>query len=85
VLVAGILALIGLVTGPILGFALIFLNLSPVLVNVIGSLIFALLIPYVALGRTLLYLDLCARDEKAGEPARRRRWRSRLRPAAETS
>jgi hypothetical protein len=42
--------------------------------NVIGSLIFALLIPYVALGYTLLYLDLEARAET--DPARpRRAWR----------
>jgi hypothetical protein len=84
VVVAGILALIGIVAGPILGFFLIFLNLSAVLVNLIGSLVFALLMPYVALGRTLLYLDLCTREEAAaGQPARRRWWR--LRPAAGTS
>ena len=68
-----------------LGFFLIFLNLSAVLVNLIGSIVYALVIPYVALGRTLLYLDLGAREE-AEEAAgvTRRRWYSRLRPATET-
>ena len=63
VVVTGVLSLIGVVTGPVLGFFLIFLNLSAVLVNLIGSVVFALLIPYVALGRTLLYFDLGAREE----------------------
>jgi hypothetical protein len=87
VLVTAILALLGVIFGPILGFALIFLNLSPVLVNLIGSVVYALVVPYVALGRTLLYLDLAAREDQrraAGAPARRS-WRSRLRPAAGTS
>jgi hypothetical protein len=61
-------------TGPILTFALIFTNLSLIWVNLLGSLIFALLIPYVALGETLLYLDLQARAET--EPAKPpRSWR----------
>ena len=68
-----------------LGFFLIFLNLSAVLVNLIGSIVYALVFPYVALGRTLLYLDLCSREE-AEEAAgvTRRRWCSRPRPATET-
>ena len=61
--VTAILAVIGVVIGPVLGFFLIFLNLSAVLVNLIGSVVFALVLPYVALGRTLLYLDLCSREE----------------------
>jgi hypothetical protein len=73
--VTGILALIRIVTGPVLGLFLIFLNLSALQVNLIGSVVFALLLPYVALGRTLLYLDLQARgeaaEELAGEPKRR--------------
>jgi VPS62-like protein len=85
VVVAGILALIGIVIGPVLGFFLIFLNLSAILVNLIGSIIYALVMPYVALGRTLLYLDLCAReDAEATAGVRGRRWYSRPRPAAET-
>jgi hypothetical protein len=82
--VVALLALIGLVTGPFLGFLLIFLNLSPIMVNAIGSLVFALLIPYVALGRTLLYLDLCSRDAEAPAPGRwRRLLPRRFRPAPE--
>ena len=72
--VAGFLWLIGVVTGPVLGFALIFTDLSLVLINAIGAIVFALLVPYVAIGRTLLYFDLQARAEEA--PAKR--WRERL-------
>jgi hypothetical protein len=75
--VAGFLWAVGLVTGPLLGFALIFTAFPLVLINVIGSVVFALLIPYVAVGRTLLYFDLQARAEE--EPARSRRpWLPRL-------
>jgi hypothetical protein len=67
------------VAGPILTFALIFTNLPLVWVDLLGSLIFALLIPYVALGETLLYLDLRARAETEGiKPARSwRPWKPR--------
>jgi hypothetical protein len=67
--------------GPLLGFALIFLNWSPVLVNLVGSIVFALLIPYVAIGRTLLYFDLTAREAEAPAAGRWRRWVGRTRPA----
>jgi hypothetical protein len=78
--VAGFLWLISVVTGPVLGFALIFTALPLVWINVLGSLVFALLVPYVAIGRTLLYFDLAVRQERAAtEPTRRRRWWSRLR------
>jgi hypothetical protein len=78
--VAGFLWLISVVTGPVLGFALIFTALPLVWINIVGSLVFALLVPYVAIGRTLLYFDLAARQEKAAtEPTRRRRWWSRFR------
>jgi hypothetical protein len=69
--VAGFLWLVSIVVGPVLGFALIFTNFSLLWINVIGSVVFALLIPYVALGHTLLYFDLAARAEE--EPARPRR------------
>jgi hypothetical protein len=86
VVVTAILALIGVVIGPVLGFFLIFLNLTAVLVNVIGSVVYALVFPYVALGRTLLYLDLCSREEaEAAAGLTRRHWFSRPRPAAETA
>jgi len=72
--VAGFLWLVGLVTGPVLGFALIFTNLSLLLINAIGALVFALLVPFVTIGRTLLYFDLEIWAEE--EPAKR--WRERL-------
>jgi hypothetical protein len=62
------------VAGPVLTFALIFTPLPLVWINLLGSLIFALLIPYVAVGKTLLYFDLQARAQT--EPAKpRRSWR----------
>jgi hypothetical protein len=68
------LTLITIVAGPMVTFALIFTPFPLFWINVIGSLIFALLIPYVALGYTLLYLDLQARAET--EPTQpRRSWR----------
>jgi Vacuolar protein sorting-associated protein 62 len=87
VVVAGILFVLGVVTGPVLGFFLIFANFSAILVNLIGSVVFALLIPYVAIGRTILYFDLEAREAEAkatGKP-KRRRLRLRPRPATGTS
>lgn len=71
--VAAVFALIGFVTGPVLGFALIFANISLLLINAIGAVVFALLIPYVAIGQTLLYFDL----EVAGT-TEKTRWRERL-------
>jgi hypothetical protein len=73
------LFLVSVVTGPVLTFALIFTSLPLTWVNLLGSVIFALLIPYVALGETLLYLDLKARTETEGvKPARSwRPWRPR--------
>jgi len=65
---------IGVAAGPILTFALIFTALPLIWINVIGSLVFALLIPFVAMGETFLYFDLGVREET--EPARpRRSWR----------
>ncbi len=70
----GFFWLLSIAAGPVLGFTLIFTNFSLLWINVIGSVVFALLVPYVALGRTLLYFDLGARAEEA--PAKR--WRERL-------
>jgi hypothetical protein len=76
--IAGFFWLLSVVVGPVLGFALIFANLSLTWINIIGSLVFALLVPYVAIGRTLLYFDVQVRGEEAAfEPQRRRRWWSR--------
>lgn len=70
----GFFWLLSIAAGPVLGFTLIFTNFSLLWINVIGSVVFALLVPYVALGRTLLYFDLGARAES--EPAKP--WRERL-------
>jgi hypothetical protein len=80
----GLLSLLAVACGPVLGFFLIFLNFSPVVVNLIGSVVYGLLIPYVAIGRTLLYFDLEAREAEEGEKPRRR-WspRQRSRPATQ--
>jgi hypothetical protein len=65
---------IGIAAGPILTFALIFTALPLLWINLIGALVFALLIPFTALGGTFLYLDLSVREEE--EPTRpRRSWR----------
>jgi hypothetical protein len=72
--VAAFLFLVSVVTGPLLTLALIFTALPLIWINLLGSLVFALLIPYVALGETLLYFDLAARAEV--EPAKPpRSWR----------
>lgn len=66
--------LIGIVIGPVLTFALIFANYSLIVINLIGSVVYALLVPYVASGHTLLYFDLEER-RKGAAPAPRRDWR----------
>jgi hypothetical protein len=72
--VAGFLWLVSVVVGPVASFALIFTTLPLIWINLLGALIFSLLIPYVAIGETLLYFDLQARAET--EPAKpRRSWR----------
>jgi len=65
------LALIGIIVGPFLGLILIFTSLPLLLVNLIGSLVYALAIPFTATGATLLYLDLQVRGEEDPAPARR--------------
>jgi hypothetical protein len=62
-LVAGFFDLLSVAIGPVLGFFLIFNNFSLTWVNVLSAVVFALFVPYVAIGRTLLYLDLCVRKE----------------------
>ncbi|MGD9737621.1 MAG: hypothetical protein AB7V58_18715 [Solirubrobacterales bacterium] len=72
--VAGFFWLVSTVAGPVLGFVLIFLNFELVWINLIGSLVFALIIPYVSLGHTLLYFDL--QERRATEAVRpKRSWR----------
>ena len=77
----GFFWLLSIAAGPVLGFTLIFTNFSLLWINVIGSVVFALLVPYVALGRTLLYFDLGVRAEE--EPAKP--WRERLPRRAATA
>lgn len=82
--VAAPLWLLSIAAGPILGFALIFTGLDLIWINLLGSLVFALFIPFVTAGRTLLYFDLQVREEE--EPARPRRRVSRFwRPSLATS
>jgi hypothetical protein len=69
--VALTLWVIGQVPGPLLGFGLLFTTVSAGAVNVIAAAAFALTIPYVGIGRTLLYFDLQARAAATErEPAR---------------
>jgi hypothetical protein len=51
------------IPGPVLGLAFLFTTLPVTTVNLVGSAIFVLVIPYVGVGRTLLYLDLAARQQ----------------------
>jgi hypothetical protein len=81
--IAGFLWLISVVIGPAFGFALIFTPLPLIWANVVGSVVFALLVPYVAIGRTLLYWDLAARKEEAVAEPKRARWWSRWRTSAQ--
>ncbi|HEY1316856.1 MAG TPA: hypothetical protein VGF10_06550 [Gaiella sp.] len=88
VLVA-LLFLLALVAGPVVGLdLLLFTSISPFDVDLIGSLVYALVLPYVGIATTLLYFDLLERFEEAPEPAsarqRARGWwrRLRARPAA---
>ena len=55
----------GNVPGPAVGLALLFTDLSLWWINLLGAAVYALLIPYVAAGRTLLYLDLQGRRAEA--------------------
>jgi hypothetical protein len=72
--VAGFFWLVSTVAGPVVGFVLIFLNFSLLWINLIGSLVFALIIPFVTLGHTLLYFDL--QERAATERVRpKRSWR----------
>jgi hypothetical protein len=81
--VAGVLWLLSIAAGPMLGFALIFTSFPLLWINLLGSVVFALFIPYVAVGQTLLYFDLQAREEE--EPVPRRRLRRFWRPSPATT
>lgn len=65
------LLLILAIFGPALGLFLIFTPLPLLLVNLIGSVAFAIAIPFTTAGTTLLYFDLQARQREAGVVPRR--------------
>jgi hypothetical protein len=78
--VTGFFFLVGTVLPPALSVGLIFADLSPAVINLIGSLLFAVIAPYITLGRTLFFLDLEAHPAQA--PARERwAWLPRGRPS----
>ena len=59
-----------LTLGPIVGFVLIFLTDLPLaLINVAGSIVYALVVPYTALALSLLLLELRRRRDVAGLPS----------------
>ena len=63
---ATLLAVIAIATGPLVGIAMIFFTSLPLsLVNVFGSIIFALAVPWLVIARFLLYLDLEERSAPA--------------------
>lgn len=66
---SAILWLISQIPGPVVGWALLFTSIPAVDVNLVGSVIFALLMPFIEMARTLLYFDLGVRDEEAPAPA----------------
>jgi hypothetical protein len=81
--VAGVLWLLSIAAGPLLGFALIFTSFPLLWINLLGSVVFALFIPYVAVGQTLLYFDLQVREEEEPVPRRRLRfWRPSPAPSS---
>ena len=58
----GLLYLILVGTGPIVGFVLLFeTQLSPALIDAVGSVIYMIVFPYAAIAGTLLYFDLSER------------------------
>ncbi len=64
---AFLLAGIAIATGPLVGIALIFFTGLPLgLVNIFGSIVFALAVPWLVIARFLLYLDL---EERFGVDA----------------
>lgn len=67
------LQLLGIILGPLLGLVMIFTSLPLPLVNLISSLVYALMIPFTAIGATLLYFDLQVRAET--EPVTDRKFR----------
>jgi hypothetical protein len=65
--ITGFFFLVGIVLGPALSVGLIFADLSPTDINLVGSVLFVVIAPYVTLGRTLFFLDLEAHPAEAAE------------------
>ena len=65
-----ILYVIAIATGPIIGFVLLFTtSLDPQVLDLIGSAIYVLLLPFVAIAATLLFFDLQERRKRAADRA----------------
>ncbi len=75
--VAGALWVLSQVPAILLGAAFIFTSIPANLINLLGAIVYALLVVYVSTGRTLLYLDLAYRHAHDPAPSRqaRRLWR----------
>jgi Vacuolar protein sorting-associated protein 62 len=60
----------GLLSGPIVGFVFLLLtSVDPKTLNLIGSLVYVIVLPYLAIATTLLYFDLKERRETVASPA----------------
>jgi hypothetical protein len=60
----------GLLSGPIVGLVFLLLtSVDPKTLNLIGSLVYVIVLPYLAIATTLLYFDLKERREAAESPA----------------
>ena len=81
--IAAALWLLSQIPAVLLGALFIFTAIPAVWINVLGAVVYALLLVYVSSGRTLLYLDLAYRHAHNPVPARRSiRERLRRQPAA---
>jgi hypothetical protein len=59
----------GLLSGPIIGFVFLLLtSVDPTTLNLIGSLVYVIVLPYLAIATTLLYFDLKERRETVESP-----------------
>ncbi|HSE82266.1 MAG TPA: hypothetical protein VLA87_11355 [Gaiellaceae bacterium] len=67
-LLAGMLYMVLVGTGPVVGFVLLFeTGLSPALIDAVGSVIYMVVFPYTAIAGMLLYFDLLERRRDTGE------------------
>ena len=57
--ILGLLYALGIASAPLVGFAFLFgTSLSPTAIDLIGSLVYAVTLPYLAIATTLLWFDL---------------------------